>query len=169
MKQYLRLAVFAVALLGFTGPAMADRLGAHMSGVQEVPPVFTSGHAYILVSFSESADEMTYGMVYFDLGSTVTQAHIHFGQPGVNGGIMAFLCSNLGGAPSGVPPCPNNPGVNAVSGKITPASIVGSAAAQGVTAGNFEAFREAVIEGGGYANIHTTSFPAGEIRGPLGH
>jgi hypothetical protein len=56
-----------------------------------------------------------------------------------------------------------------VSGTITPASIVGSASAQGVTAGNFDAFREAVIEGGGYANIHTTSFPAGEIRGPLGH
>jgi hypothetical protein len=82
---------------------------------------------------------------------------------------MAFLCSNLGGAPPGVPLCPNNPGVNEVSGTITPASIVGSAAGQGIAAEDFDAFREAVIEGTGYANIHTTNFPSGEIRGPLGH
>jgi hypothetical protein len=46
---------------------------------------------------------------------------------------------------------------------------VATASAQGIPAGDFDAFREAVIEGDGYANIHTTTFPGGEIRGPLGH
>ena len=34
------------------------------------------------------------------------QAHIHFGKVGINGGISAFLCSNLPSPPPGTPACP---------------------------------------------------------------
>ena len=30
------------------------------------------------------------------------QAHIHFAQRGVNGGITVFLCTNLGNGPTGI-------------------------------------------------------------------
>jgi hypothetical protein len=40
-------------------------------------------------------------------GLGVTQAHIHFGPGRVNGGIMVFLCSNLGNGPEGTQPCPD--------------------------------------------------------------
>ena len=42
----------------------------------------------------------------------VLQAHIHFAQEGVNGGIVVFLCTNLGNNPSNepVPECPSSPG-----------------------------------------------------------
>jgi hypothetical protein len=35
-------------------------------------------------------------------GGSVTQAHIHVGQPNVAGGIVVFLCTN-GAPPAGVP------------------------------------------------------------------
>ena len=38
--------------------------------------------------------------------ATVTQAHVHFGQKSVNGGISFFLCTNAGERPGGHPGLP---------------------------------------------------------------
>jgi hypothetical protein len=38
---------------------------------------------------------------------------------------------------------------------------------QGIAAGQFEEFVEALRAGIAYANVHTTGFPGGEIRGQL--
>ena len=40
-----------------------------------------------------------YELTYSNLSSTASAAHIHFAQPGVNGGIVAFLCGG-GGKPA---------------------------------------------------------------------
>ena len=53
-----------------------------------------------------SQDEIAYRLSYSALTGNVTQAHIHFGQAAVNGGISAFLCSNLGNGPAGTQACP---------------------------------------------------------------
>jgi hypothetical protein len=42
-------------------------------------------------------------------------------------------------------------------------------AAQGVTPGNFAGLVEALDNDTAYGNIHTTVFPAGEIRGQVRH
>ena len=57
------------------------------------------------------SDKIEYRLSYSDLEGDVLQAHIHLGQEHVNGGISAFLCSNLleppaGPPPPGTPPCP---------------------------------------------------------------
>jgi glucose-1-phosphate thymidylyltransferase len=62
----------------------------------------------------------------------VLQAHIHFGQPGVNGGIVTLLCTNLGNGPAGTPLCPAS---GTVTGTISAATVVGAAAAQRIAAG----------------------------------
>lgn len=173
LKRYLvtSVAILAVVLTltVAVGAAEIDVFGSHLSGRQEVPPVFTEGHGFLLVTLHEDEDRAEWGLVYFGLSSLAQQAHIHFGTPGVNGGIIVFLCSNLLGAPAGVQPCPNGPGFNSLSGVITAADIGAAAAAQGVAAGNFEAFHEALIEGAAYVNVHTTNFPNGEIRGSVDH
>jgi hypothetical protein len=171
MKPFLAVAVAVfVVVLGIAAPVAAhDHFGTHLSGVQEVPPVFSDGHGFALVTLNDAGDELSYSLVYFETGSPVTQAHIHFGTPGVNGGIVAFLCSNLGGAPPGVPACPNGPGINSVSGLITAADVGSGAAAQGIGTGNFAGLVEALEAKASYVNVHTEAFPAGEIRGPLGH
>jgi hypothetical protein len=53
-----------------------------------------------------------------------------------------------------------------VSGTITPASVVGPAA-QGIATGEFGELVRALRAGAAYANVHTTTFPAGEIRGQI--
>jgi hypothetical protein len=94
----------------------------------------------------------------------VTQAHIHFGKIHVPGGIMVFFCTNLGNGPAGTPLCPASGGT--VTGTWTAASVVGPTG-QNVTPGDFSAVIDALNSNTAYANIHTTKFPAGEIRGQV--
>jgi hypothetical protein len=80
------------------------------------------------------------------------------------GGIIVFLCTNLGNSPAGTPACPNPSGT--VTGTITPANIIGPLS-QGIAAGNFAGLVTALTSMTAYGNIHTTNFPAGEIRGNI--
>ncbi|HET9709315.1 MAG TPA: CHRD domain-containing protein, partial [Gemmatimonadales bacterium] len=98
------------------------------------------------------------------LNAPVTQAHIHFGKRHVGGGVMVFFCSNLNNGPAGTQACPAGGGT--VTGTITAAGVVGPVA-QGVVPGNFDAVVQALDSNTAYANIHTTGFPAGEIRGQV--
>ena len=96
------------------------------------------------------------------------QSHIHFGQPSVNGGIAAFLCTNLGNGPAGTPVCPQPaPGKSAtVEGTIRAMNVVGPTA-QGIEPGQFAELVNAIRGGVTYVNLHSTRWPNGEIRGLL--
>jgi hypothetical protein len=78
--------------------------------------------------------------------------------------VIAFLCTNLNNGPTGTQACPADGGT--VTGTITPASVVGPAG-QNINAGDFTALVDALESHTAYANIHTTRFPAGEIRGEV--
>lgn len=82
------------------------------------------------------------------------------------GGISVFLCSNLGNGPAGTQACPAAPAT--ISGTITPANVIGPAP-QGITAGQFSELIAAIRAGTTYVNVHSTSYPVGEIRAQLGH
>jgi hypothetical protein len=49
---------------------------------------------------------------------------------------------------------------------VTPADVVGPAG-QGISPGQFEEVLKAMREGATYANVHSTLFPGGEIRGQI--
>jgi len=95
---------------------------------------------------------------------TVTQAHIHLGQKSVNGGISVFLCSNLPAPPPGTPACPPAPAT--VTATIEPSDVIGPAG-QGIAAGELNELLRAMRAGVTCANVHTTLFPGGEIRGQV--
>jgi hypothetical protein len=104
---------------------------------------------------------------YAGLETPVLQAHIHFGQRHTNGGVVAFLCTNLS-PPAGVPEpevCPATEGE--VKGVITAADVGGGAGAQGIAAGEFDKLVKAILVGAAYANVHTEAHPAGELRGQI--
>ena len=82
----------------------------------------------------------------------------------MNGGVSAFLCTNLGNGPIGTPTCPLTEGT--VTGVITPATVVGPAN-QGIAAGEFGELVRAIRAGATYANLHTTANAGGEIRGQI--
>jgi hypothetical protein len=143
---------------GVTGEA-----NARLRGFEEVPALTTGGGGRFTAAFGEG--EITYQLTYSSaFRGNVTQAHIHIAQRGVNGGIMVFLCSNLGNGPAGTQACPAAPG--SISGTIHPSDVIGPAG-QGVGAGDFAALQRAIRAGVAYANIHSDVFPGGEIRGQL--
>jgi CHRD domain len=116
---------------------------------------------------NDSADTITYELTFGDLEGTVTQAHIHFGQRSVNAGISAWLCetaTNMSPSAS-TPTCPAAPG-GTVTGTITPVEVVGPTG-QGIAPGEFEELVAAIRAGRAYANVHSSKFPGGEIRGQI--
>ena len=53
-----------------------------------------------------------------------------------------------------------------MTGTLSAANVL-ALAGQNVTAGDFQAVVDALESDTAYANIHTTAFPAGEIRGEV--
>ncbi len=171
----LKLAV-GVAVLGAAGVGTAavahdrSRFDAALSGYEELPTLSTQGNGFFKASLNRGRDEIRYELTYrgpFDAnpaGGTVTQAHIHLGARAFSGGVSAFLCTNLGNGPAGTPACP--PQAGTVTGVITAAQVVGPAA-QGIAPGEFAELVRAIRAGATYANVHTTTFGPGEIRGQI--
>ena len=164
MRRSILSAVCA-GLLVATGSAIAQQpihLTATLLGFEEVPAISSFGVGTFTATLNEDLDELTYELGYSGVGGTVTQAHIHIAQRWVNGGIMVFLCSNLGNGPPGTQACP---AAGTIEGSITAANIVSSAAGQGVRAGNFYRFQRALRQDVAYVNVHSDRHPGGEIRG----
>ena len=171
MKRCLVLSVAVLAVVfGLTESAIAGGIfGARLRGFEETPvPISTGALGFFVATLNGPETQLDYTLAYLGLGSAPTQAHIHFGPPGISGGVVLFLCTN-GTPPAGVPAppaCPNTPGINSVSGTLTAANVI-TVAGQGIGAGAFADVISAMKAGASYANVHTTTFPGGEIRGVI--
>ncbi len=133
-----------------------------LTGYQEVPAVSSTGTGTFKAALAPDGESLNYTLSYADLEGSISQAHIHFGQRDVNGGIAMFLCTNLGNGPPGTQPCPPPPAT--VTGTITAADVVGAVTAQGIAAEELGELLAAIRAGVAYANVHTTKHPGGEIR-----
>jgi hypothetical protein len=160
------VAVLAIAgVVTTTALAGGDKeLRTRLTGFQEVPAVSTDASGKFRAKLRTSSQEIEYRLSYADLTGGVRQAHIHLGQPAVNGGISVFLCSNLGNGPAGTQACPPAPAT--ITGTIRPADVVGPAD-QGIDPMQFDELVRAIRAGVTYANVHSGTFPNGEIRGQL--
>jgi len=130
----------------------------------ETGAILSNGTGKLDLRLDLANQTITYTLTFQSLSSAVTQSHIHFGKDHVPGGVMVFFCSNLATAPSGTQACPANGGT--VTGTITGANVL-ALPGQNVTAGDFAAVADAILSDTAYVNVHTTNFPAGEIRGQL--
>ena len=139
-------------------------VSAELVGYQEVPAISTTARGHFRAWVDSKGETITFRLTYEPLEGDVQQAHVHFGQLSVNGGISFFLCSNLGNGPDGTQPCPVGPAE--VTGTITPAQIIGPSGT-GIEPGAFAEIVAAIRNGTAYANVHSSKWPAGEIRGQL--
>jgi hypothetical protein len=168
MAKPFRAAALAAATIICLAGASAfgqETFSAKLTGFKEVAntgPTNSPGSGVFHLTIN--GDSLTYTLTYTALSTPVTQAHVHFGEPGVSAGVMFFLCTNLGNGPAGTPACPADGGT--VTGTVTAASIVGPTG-QNVNPGDFAVALKIIRAGVGYANVHTTKFPVGEIRGQL--
>ena len=171
MFSAVTAAVFVTGLL-FAGPlanlsasaSNGDEFEADLNGYQEVPAVSTSGEGKFKAEL-DGDDELKYKVSYEDLEGEIKQIHLHFAQEGVNGGVIVFLCTNMGNDPTGLAPeCPSGDGK--VKGTLTAKNILGPEA-QGIEAGEFDEFVDALRAEAVYVNVHTDKFPSGELRGQV--
>lgn len=130
---------------------------ARLGGFSEVPPVLTAASGTFEARVTDEGIE--YELSYENLETPTLFAHIHFGQPGVNGNVIAFLC---GGGDKG--DCPDHSG--AVRGVIRASDIL-EIESQGLEAGDLEGALRIIRSGAAYVNVHTEAFPGGEIRGQI--
>jgi hypothetical protein len=138
-----------------------------LSGYAETPlAISTPAGGQFRLRVNNETQEISWRLTYSDIGTAVTQAHVHFGSAAQTGGISFFLCTNLGNGPAGTQACPAAPAT--ISGTIIATDIIGPAS-QGIAAGEFAEIVQAIGAGLTYVNVHSTAFPVGEIRAQLGH
>jgi CHRD domain len=166
----LTLSAIFLPALGSAQAAAQDR-AEELLGGNENPPVISEGSGRFTAL--SAADAIAFELTY-DVGSVesdVQQAHLHVGNPGNNGPIVVFLCSNLGNVPPGATAqaCPPSPGT--VTGNIVAADVQavseGDPAVEIIAAGDLEGLQRLIEQSAVYANVHTVDHPAGEIRGQM--
>ncbi len=156
--------VLGALVFALPGMALAQTVHGTLSGYNEVPAVSTAASGSFTAKIDEAGGTIHWQLTYAGLEADALQSHIHFGQPGVNGGISVFLCTNLGNGPAGTASCPLREGV--VTGVIAASSVIGPAV-QGIGPGEFAELVAAIRAGRGYVNVHSVAWPGGEIRSQI--
>jgi hypothetical protein len=170
-KTKVLLVVLIVLMMLFTSsvayasPPNQRNFVAQLSGNEEVPPRDTNARGLAKFQLSKDGTSLSYKLIASNIENVVA-AHIHLGEAGVNGPVVAFLFGEVppgGGRTNGV----------LAEGTITAANLVGPLAGQ-----PFSALITAMEAGNTYVNVHTNDgvaptntgpgdFPGGEIRGQI--
>ena len=149
-------AAIAAAMLISVIPASAQvvTMTANLNGGEETPaPLLTGAVGTAIVSVDPSSEELAVQLALFNIPTGTSAGHIHVGAKGVGGPVVinfpipqgrtGDLSLTFRVGVSAFVPRPEN-------GILTMADAI-----------------QAIVGGNAYVNIHTSQFPAGEIRGQL--
>jgi len=161
-----KLSIATATLLAFATPAAAEHIQATLIGYEEVPSVSTVAAGSFSGMISPDEQFIDYELSFGGLQGSVTQAHIHVAQRGVNGSIVIWLCGTAAlPGPMGTPTCPD---AGVVGRTITAADVIaGAMASQQLPAGGLAQAIAAMRAGVAYVNVHTSLSTGGEIRGQI--
>src|SRR5437867_448258 len=135
-------------------PKKGDKGGSHgelrasLRGLEEPPSIVTPAEGQFHARVSEDKTAIEYELTYDDFATDVLASHIHVGQRGVSGALVAFLCGG-----DGKPACPLRSGT--VKGTITRDDIM-TVPAQEITGEpdkRFAKVLEAIGAGAAYVNV----------------
>jgi hypothetical protein len=139
-------------------------LRAKLISFNQVPSILSNARGAFDARINEDGT-IAFALSYVNMSSPVVQAHIHFGASKTNGGVIVFLC---GGSK---PACPAS---GTIGGTITagdvsvlPSTNGDSVIPQGINPADLGALITAIRSGDTYINVHSTTFPSGEIRGQV--
>ena len=134
---------------------------ADLRGRTEVPATLTVARGTLRLTVSEDQSSVHFVLSYQGLETPISAAHIHVGQPSVNGAVTVFFCGG-----GGRPACPDQQGTGTVEGDFT-AGNVGGIVSQQLPPNDLARLLRAIRAGDTYANLHTQDSPGGEIRGQI--
>jgi len=139
MNASARILAVATAALALSTHATITFFDASLDGAQEVPPVATAAEGECIVAYDTVTSTLWWNVSFTGITNPVTGMHFHGpAGPGTNAGVQV----NIGG----------------ISGLASPS--IGSTA---IT----PALASELLSGLWYVNIHSSVFPAGEIRGQV--
>lgn len=126
---------------------------AKLRGRNEVPPVETDATGMAWFRLSSSGESLHFLLKVKNI-EKVTEAHIHLGEAGENGPIIAFLFG------------PSKFGITVrkgiVRGSLTSEDLVGP-----LKGSTIEDLVKLMQNMDTYVNVHTVEHPDGEIRGQI--
>ena len=148
----ISLSVFLAPSIVDTAYAVKRIYDAPLSGQNEVPPVQSSATG--LAEFTPPVNDSIKYRINITGISGATGAHIHSGQAGENGEVVADLLTSMK--------------VNDVSYGMTVRGNLSDSSLKGPMEGKtLEDLVAAMDSGETYVNIHTAQNPDGEIRGQI--
>ncbi len=161
--RVLSFLLLAVALLA-APVAQASVFTGTLSSANEVILTVSPGSGTVTVTLDELARTLTIEFQFQDLIGTTTAAHLHCcTPPGANAGV-ATQTPTFVGFPLGVTAGSYLQTFDLTdSGSYNPSFIT----THGSVAGAEAALIAGLFAGEVYANLHTSQFPAGEIRANL--
>ncbi len=143
------IALLCTVALASTAAAQTTYIGV-LTGATEVPPVATAATGSATVVLNAAQTQLSVTVQFQNLTNTYTASHIHGPAPaGTNAGVKwGFV-----GAPAGWVF-----GAGSLSGTLTNFIVTGITPTDvaNLNSGNF------------YVNIHSATFPGGELRAQLG-
>jgi hypothetical protein len=155
MKKYIVLlgAAAAIAACGSSNPTTPGPTTyvANMSTANVIDPS-ASGPATGTARFVLNGRTLTYTISVSNLSSNVNASHIHIGAAGVNGGVIfPFLPAQT------------------QNGQIASGTINLDQPVVGFDGSTMSGDSLLVLlnNGGAYTNVHTATYPMGEIRGQI--
>ena len=175
MRRRVLISLAVLAVLSISTIVLAQggfkRISEILTGYEETPAISTTGTGDFQARISNDESRIDWTLSYSDLEGAIQQSHIHFGAKGTAGGITVFLCTNLGNGPAGTQPCPAPPAT--ISGTIVAADVSPNipatqmARTQGINTGEIDELIKAIRAGATYVNIHSSTWPTGEIRSQI--
>ena len=167
----LVLCAGSLAVLGCgRGGDDGEQRRANLTGAQEVPPTTSAATGTVTFNINEARTQIDFTLNITTALPNIRESHIHVAPLGVNGPIVLDFCTtSLVTPPTGVPlppTCPTAPFT--LTGSLTAANL--RTITPTITAAGVNNFADAVsniLSGNAYANVHTTAFPGGEIRGQI--
>ena len=138
-----------------------------LSGPAEAPPNNSPGTGTGLITIDAVANTMRVQATFSGLVAGVTAAHIHAptAVAGTGTAGVATTLPTFTGFPSGVTAGTYDQTFNMLlASSYNPTYVTNNG---GTTASAFAALRTAIAAGRAYLNIHSSTFPGGEIRGFL--
>jgi hypothetical protein len=142
----------------------SHNFGTSLSSGEEVPTNDSKARGNAVFQLSDDGSTLHYKLIVANVDN-VTQAHIHCGPAGVNGPIIVWLYPSA--PPAALIEGTSNGILN--EGDATNANVIARPNSTQCPGGvaNLADVIAKLASGGAYANVHTTAFPPGEIRGQV--